>query len=99
MKTQAICDPYLTAGYPAELTRMMKRSVPGMAHWAGSGPTGTICRGCIHYGYESVSRNARGEAIKPVSHRQGCRKFYELTGRPGGAIPETTESCRHFQRR
>jgi hypothetical protein len=36
---------YLTEPNP-ELAALVKATPPGMAHWAGTGPAGKVCRDC-----------------------------------------------------
>jgi hypothetical protein len=89
----------LTAGYnDAELARQIRKSVPGMAHFAATGPFGTCCKDCKHFGCWKQIRNKRGDVVKTVFLRRSCGKFHELTAQFGDPIPPTTESCRYFQR-
>src|SRR5262249_8315878 len=91
--------PHLTAGHEPELARQISRTVPGMAHWAGSGPFGATCRECAAYGYWPHIRNEAGAIVTTKFRKKSCRKLHELTGKHGPTIPERTEACRHFQRR
>jgi hypothetical protein len=86
----------LTAGYvDAELVRQIKMSVPGMAHWSGSG-NGRCCKDCGHFGFYETIRNKAGDAVQSRHRRNCCRKFYQMTGKVGAAIPPGTESCKYF---
>ena len=90
--------PYLTEGHSPELAMQIKRSRPGMAHFAGTGPFGATCGGCVFLGYWKKIRNASGDTVK--SQRVGgCEKFHQLTRRHGPVVPPGTDACRYFQRR
>jgi hypothetical protein len=66
----------------------LRKSVPGMAHFAGTGPAGLTCGDCFFW-----------QAI-PRSPRQHCAKYRELVRKgPLQAIPHNTPSCRHFEPR
>lgn len=56
------------------------QAVPGMAHFAGTGPTGAICGQCTLFA--------------PDDGR--CSKFRELTGRRGAKVPSGSAACRYF---
>jgi hypothetical protein len=61
---------------------------PGMAHFAGSGPQGQTCRGCLLY--------------EPSSRTRGpgrCSQFKRMTGRTGAAFPGDAAACRYFAAR
>jgi hypothetical protein len=90
--------PHLTEGYEPTLAMQIKRSRPGMAHFAATGPFGTTCKECIYLGDWKQTRNASGEIVS-TKRWGGCRKFRELTGKHGDAVPPGTESCRYFLRR
>jgi hypothetical protein len=60
----------LTQGYDLGLELMMAQTVPGMAHWAGSGPPGECCFRCQHWGHTEAPsgvryRRAVDGALKP----------------------------------
>jgi hypothetical protein len=99
-KSKPLGTPGLTAGFAdAELVRQIKKSVPGMAHFSATGPFGTACKDCAHYGLWQQIKNQAGDTVNTVFHRGRCAKFRELTNNIGPALPPNTESCRHFQRR
>jgi hypothetical protein len=98
--TKTICNPYLTAGFDdAELVRQIRSTVPGMAHFAGSGPFGCTCKDCAFYGYQRVVRTKSGDVAKTACRRECCGKFHALTGKHGEAVPPQTEACKYFARR
>src|SRR5262249_39721909 len=82
--------PYLTAGYAPELELQISKTRPGMAHFADTGPCGTTCGECAHFGYLRQPRNRTGT-------RAGCAEFHRLTDKHGPVIADTTPSCRYFQ--
>jgi hypothetical protein len=70
----------------------------GMAHFAGTGPAGKVCRECKfwreatkHQYYTSTSRH--GPTLKPVP----CAKFTRLTGKLGPGVPHGAQACKHFE--
>ena len=82
-------SPYLTRPTEA-LEKMADKTVPGMAHWAGSGPPGTTCGKCKFYG--TVADHLERMKLKR------CKKYLQLTGKVGSdVIPGRTPSCRHFE--
>ena len=66
---------FLTPGFGVELERQLRRTYPGQAHFAGTGPVGAHCEHCCHLGYWRQHRNAAG-AITYVQRVGGCAKFY-----------------------
>lgn len=75
-------------------------AVPGMAHFAGTGPVGTRCDGC-HYaeGGGRVEGSKGFGALKPIT----CARWRELMGERSGkkqpSFSHTNKSCKHFDRR
>lgn len=66
----------------------MNASMPGMAHFAGTGPDGATCGGCSHW-----------HPI-PRANKQHCRKYVQLTGdSKGKPIPSSTWACRWWVKR
>lgn len=83
-----MCDDKLTKA-PAELQKQIDMTIPGMAHFAGTGPPGTICGQCVHW----------NEFWTEPLNGKRCRKYTQLTNRRGTkAIERHTPSCRHFER-
>jgi hypothetical protein len=100
MQKNTICDPYLTAGFSdRELLRQIGLTVPGMAHFATTGPLGCVCKDCVFYGYQQVVRTKSGDVAKTTFRPSCCGKFHSLTGKHGEKIPPQTEACRHFVER
>jgi hypothetical protein len=53
---------YLTPGYAPELAAQIRKTRPGQAHWASTGPVGATCGECVHLGYyrsTSISTTTR----------------------------------------
>lgn len=77
-----------------------RRTWPGMAHWAATGPAGKTCRECIFWtdcggqaGYYA-RRGMSGGGLKPRS----CKKHQELMrGEVGNRVPHHVESCKYFE--
>lgn len=67
-----------------------RRTVPGMAFFAGTGPVGETCGTCS-YLTESIRRGQRIDR---------CPKFTELMqGKAGDSVPKSTPACRYFRPR
>ena len=75
-------DPHLTVipGLPCR-----EDIVPGMAHFAGSGPEGETCGGCEHRGVR------RGRRVV-----MACAMFRKLTGRNGPVVACASKACKYF---
>lgn len=84
----------------AELDQAAANTVPGMAHWAGSGPVGMTCLKCVSWdgcgndpGYYAEKGDHKG-SIKPRS----CRKYQTMMGgKEGSAVPYYTAACKYFE--
>jgi hypothetical protein len=88
--------PGLTDGYAdPELVQQIRKTVPGMAHWSGSG-NGRCCKDCSYFGFHETIRNDSGDAVRSVFRGNCCFKFYLLVGKVGGSIPPETENCKYF---
>jgi hypothetical protein len=75
-----------------EVTADQAQSVPGMAHFSGTGPKGTTCGHCNYWGYRRESK--KGGIISV----DACKKFHKLTGEHGPAIKAALPSCKYFER-
>jgi hypothetical protein len=81
-------DPGLIHG--EDRTRL-KLTVPGMAHFAGTGPSGATCGGCVHWD----KRDERSLIGKHKPRR--CDKFRQLMqGMDGAPIPASTPACKYY---
>jgi len=83
---------------PHPLQALIDATPPGMAHWAGTGPTGATCRECSFWVRQGNPRHKRDEAGLLQPRR--CKKYTALnhgeqmlTG-----VPASTPACRYFQR-
>lgn len=87
---------HLTVANPA-LAALQAVTVPGMAHWASTGPGGQSCAGCAFF---RARRKAVGEP-KEAPREGRCLKFIRINRALHGSagiywIPPQTASCRHF---
>lgn len=68
----------------------IRRTMPGMAAWAGGGPPQALCRDCSWFPFD---KDASGKS-------QRCAKFTALSrGRRGPAVPPNASACRYFEAR
>ena len=68
-------------------TRQIRATVPGMAHWAGTGPEGMCCGDCRYL----IPRGNLG---------YGCEMYLRMMRKwTQNDIPRQTRSCRHFEKR
>lgn len=77
-------------------------AIPGMAYFAGTGPFGATCGGCVFRGYQRQSQtgvwNPRtsDHDYRWYKH-QGCAQYKTLTGRYGPAVSSDNRACKYFQ--
>jgi len=80
-----------------EFARQLARTFVGMAHLAGTGPSGTTCRECAHWLHRSSWAKADFEhqgAPKPAP----CRRYQQLTHRTRSErVPHCAQACQHFE--
>lgn len=62
-------------------------TVPGMAHFAGTGPADKTCGDCASW------------VMIPRSPKMQCARYTKMTGQKGKAIPHSTWACRYFEQR
>jgi hypothetical protein len=85
-------DKHLTEPNP-ELARLIAQTPHGMMHWSGTGPAGTTCGQCKHYGYTYET------ARKSVFKWQACALYWQrMKKHPHRQIPPSTESCKYFEK-
>lgn len=88
--TRLNLTPHLTIPEGYEQRRLHTRSHKGQAHFAGTGPATKSCRECVSW--QSIGGyNKDGPKPSP------CRKFRELTGKVGAAVPHSAHSCKYFE--
>lgn len=84
-----------TIPYNEKMAQYQRETVPGMAHWAGSGPDGKTCRecaNCLSSGYYA-KRGMGGGNLKPI----GCSKFAALLQTKPIKFPHEKRACRFFE--
>jgi hypothetical protein len=76
------------------------RTLPGMAHFAGTGPKGKTCRECSEWfsdyadSYFAVNGKHHG-ILKP----RPCTKYTAMMqGKAGPAIPYYAQACKYFDK-
>jgi hypothetical protein len=89
----------LTQGFDPVTARTIALTVPGMAHFAATGPLGATCQECVFWGYWRQRRNTSGDIVGTLRRPGCCKKYHELTRQHGPQVPARTEACRHFQQR
>ena len=67
----------------------------GMAHWAGTGPSGKVCRQCLHY--SSPGRYSQGGKFPGYLKPGRCVEYGAMMRKKGPAFPVRTPSCKHFE--
>lgn len=74
-----------------DLEQQVARTIPGMAHWAGTGPAGSTCGTCRYF--TSVSRGL-GSSTR-------CDKYSQMmNGRSGPKkLPPETAGCKYFEKK
>lgn len=82
-----------------ELTRKAARTMPGMAHFAGSGPRATTCMECRFWGLANkhtyfAKGGSHGGRIKP----EPCSKFRQMMQMDGDKVADHIASCKYFER-
>jgi|SRR5580704_2376794 hypothetical protein len=73
-----------------EISMEQAQSVPGMAHFAGTGPNGKTCGQCEFWGYKVTTP-------KGLKFQFRCKKYNELTRKNGGIIPGLTLACKYWE--
>jgi len=76
------------------------RTVPGMAHFAGTGPVGKTCRECLHWtgrGNES-GYYAAGGKFGGVLRNRSCEKYRSMMhDTVGPTVPYSAAACKYFE--
>ncbi len=84
----------LTQMYDDVSERGFQETAPGMAHWAGSGPTGTTCRECVYFTGKTYHSKAGG--FRGGSKPAPCLKFKQLMRQKGPPVPHDSAACKYF---
>lgn len=88
----------LTEPGPVDYSALARNSFPGMAHFAGTGPTGQSCRQCVHWRIGAADWYAPGGKHGGAPKPRGCQAFLKFTmGREGPKVPHDARSCKHFE--
>jgi hypothetical protein len=74
---------HLTADQFSELAQA---TLPGQAYFAGTGPLGATCGGCLH----AVTKTQEGRLLFCDQHRQMRRVW-------GGKIRRDAPACKYFE--
>ena len=88
MRYRQLGDPGLTTPDP-QFSKQVDGSIPGMAHFAGTGPDGAVCGRCGYWIFVNI-----GHGTSPR-----CSKYAEMMGGKFGPakIPHNTPACRYFK--
>jgi hypothetical protein len=81
---------HLTEPNP-KLAKLVRQTISGMAHWAGTGPQGKTCGECCYFARINFGRG--------TSTR--CDKFQQLMNGMRGPrpIPATTAASKYFEKK
>src|SRR5438045_21895 len=75
-----------------ELERLRRQTHSGMAHWAGTGPSGATCRQCVYWADGTGYYAGIFGTLKP----RRCARYQEMIGVGGGPIPHDAPACKYF---
>ena len=78
---------HLTEMFDPEVERGWSETSSGMAHLAGSGPTGSTCVDCVHLDLEKDSKTEKAR----------CHKYKELMRCLGKKFSKRSAACRYFE--
>ena len=78
-----------------QVAALAQQTYHGMAHFAGTGPSGQTCHECRFWARRDTSgRPPAGKSSKSAP----CLKARQLShGRCGSEIPHFAAACRHFE--
>lgn len=92
---------HLTKMFDDSFEEAFKKTPPGMAHLAGTGPTGRRCCQCERFYYDkgkpeywAVSNKLAANTLKPAR----CGKYREMTKQKGAKFPAHTPACKYFEK-
>ena len=78
-----------------DLSRQIRKTHVGMAHFTGSGPAGARCRQCMFW--RDAELAARPEMMREKLKPATCRKFTHLTNKQGQKVPAAASACKYFE--
>lgn len=88
---------HLTEMFDGGFSQQLRKTPPGMAHLAGTGPSGETCRTCRFFEagkYYATGGKHRGQ-LRPAP----CAKYRQLSnGVKGAAVPHSARACKHFEK-
>ena len=86
---------HLTQAFDAGMNAAIQNSHPGMAHFAGSGPAGKVCRECKFFASlgHHEKRGVHGGRLKDAT----CRKYSALMNGEGPRVPPSASACKFFE--
>lgn len=76
---------------------LARASHPGMAHFARTGPVNTTCRECIFWDHGPHDYRAKGGKYRGLIEPARCKKYQQITARPGDKVPDDAPACRYFE--
>ena len=91
-----IGDPKRTRMYGEVESAQHEQTVPGMAHFAGTGPAGMACFQCHHW--NSGDLLTTGRLANGWLKAHPCGLFKKLTELDGPAVSPSASACRHFEK-
>jgi hypothetical protein len=79
-------------------TEQLNETVPGMAYFAGTGPSGKTCGDCEYFGsYRTVNHIDGKKSRKDMP--LCCDKYRQMVGKVGEGIKPTILACKYFEER
>lgn len=80
----------------APADRAARATFPGMAHFAGTGPSGRTCRECVFWNHQPHAYRSKNGKHSGLIKPAACRKFQQLMHVDGNQIPDDARSCKYF---
>lgn len=71
--------------FEGPVDKLARQSFPGMAHFAGTSPTGT-CRECEFWERTKIDNKDRA----------ACRKYQQITNQRGANVPGSASACKYY---
>jgi len=76
------------------LDQARSKTIIGQAHFAGTGPKNTTCRGCEKWVNNGYYAKSGGGKLKPGQ----CLKYTELMNQVKKSVPHNAVSCRYYEK-
>lgn len=80
----------------APADRLARATHPGMAHFAGTGPSGKTCRECNFWAHGAHDHRSKNGKYHGLIEPARCKKFQQITLREGAKVPDDATACRYF---